>query len=119
MVWRPEWQVHANGATCMAAVDVEVPDIASALPSYIACTAAAPVNAGDCTLFQLDACALRLHPGTGAARMTGLTFGCTSLERVAAVLAAATIAFERAGNLLTVDPVACFGTKLQFTVPAR
>lgn len=119
MVWRPEWQVHGNGATCIAAVDIELPDMAQALGLYAACAAAAPITEGNCTAFHLATCTLRLHPNSGPARMTGLTFGCTSLDQVARVLDEASLRFERIGNMLTVDPGACFGAKLQFMVPAR
>jgi hypothetical protein len=119
MVWRPEWQVHANGATCIAAVDIEVPDMHEALARYAACAAVAGVAREDHVAFDLGSCVVRLRRNAGPARMSGLTFGCISLERVAALLDSAHLKFERSVGLITVDPAASFGAKLQFTDPAR
>ncbi len=119
MVWRPEWQVHANGATCIAGVDIEVPDKDEALARYAGCAAVAGVARDGHVEFSLGTCVVRLHPADGPARMTGLTFGCCSLERVTAILDKANLKFEQAAGLVTVDPAASFGAKLQFTVPAR
>ena len=119
MVWRAEWQVHANGATCIAAVDVEVPVMHEALARYAACAAVAGVARNDHVVFDLGSCVVRLRQNDGPGRMTGLTFGCRSLERLTAVLDAANVQYEKAEGLITVDPAASFGAKLQFNVPAR
>jgi len=119
MVWRPEWQAHANGATGIAAIDIELPDVPDALAAYAACTGATPVTGGAGAWFDLAGCALRLARGEGPARMTGLTFGCASLEPVAARLAAARLRFERSDSVIHLDPAECFGAKLQFALAAR
>jgi catechol 2,3-dioxygenase-like lactoylglutathione lyase family enzyme len=119
MVWRPEWQIHANGATGIAAIDIELPDVPAALADYAACTGATPIGSGAGARFDLAGCALRLSRGQGPARMTGLTFRCASLEPVAACIAAARLRSERRDRLIRLDPAECLGATLQFMVTAR
>jgi hypothetical protein len=119
MVWQPEWQAHANGATCIATVDIDVPDLRAVLPAYATCTAAPPILAADSATFRLGTCDLSIRQGPGPARMSGLVFGCRSLPEVASLLSQAGMRFESAAGRITLDPSETFGAKLQFMVPAR
>ena len=121
LVWRREWQQHANAACGMAAIAIDVPDIGAAAALYASCTAttAAPVNHADAVLFPLGAAELRLRQMPGGARMTGLCFAVRSLEALRARLRKQAIAFEQDDNGIVIDRSASFGSQLQFRVPAR
>lgn len=120
MVWRPEWQVHANGATGIAEIGIEVPDLAAALPLYAACAGSAAVReAGDQAHLQVGDCCLRLREAAGAGRMTGLIFACTNLAQAAAVLASHGVAHSESAGRIAVAPSETHGATLQFAVPAR
>ena len=102
LVWRPEWQAHANGALGICAIDIAVPDIAAALPRYRDCMfdrtlhdAAETVgaSASQATLPLRDGI-LRLHRQAAPARMTGLTFRVASLDAAQHILARANIAYS-------------------------
>ena len=119
MVWRPEWQAHTNGATCIAAVEIQVPNLPAVLATYTDCLSTNPVIDGCAASFRLGTCEIRLRGGDQPPRMTGITFGCTALAQVAATLDQAGVRFQQTGELIAVDPAASFGAKLQFAVQAR
>ena len=125
LVWRPEWQTHANGASAMAALDIVVPGLDAALPRYRACVFDndnAPKTVGgsaSSSIFQLRYCELHLRQEPGPARMSGLTFRVASIEIAASALRRAGISFERGGQSLMIEPTATFGAKLQLTALAQ
>ena len=114
MVWHPAWQVHANGVQRIAAIDIEVPDLAAALPLYAACTAVAFALSGNDAVFRLGDCDINVRQSVGTARMTGITFGCHALAPLAALFESACVRFESTGSCITVDPAETLGAKLQF-----
>lgn len=121
LVWRREWQRHAIGACGMAAIAIDVPDLAMAAPLYASCTAtaAAPIDHAGAVIFSLGAAELRLHQTPGSARMTGLCFAVRSLEVLRARLREQGIAFDQTGDCIGIDPAVSFGSQLQFCGPAR
>lgn len=123
LVWRPEWQAHANGASAMAALDIVVPGLDAALPRYRACVFDnAPKTVGgsaSSSILQLRACDLHLRQELGTARMSGLTFRVASINIAASALRRAGISFERGGQSLMIDRTATFGATLQLTALAQ
>ena len=148
LVWRPEWQAHANGALGMCAIDIAVPDMAAALPRYRACmldgilhgtSETVGASASQATLPLRDGM-IRLHRQAAPARMSGLTFRVASLDAAHNILTRANIAhsvtpspdFVRAApsssppsslsscaNSILIDPALTFGATLQLTALAR
>ena len=118
LVWRREWQRHANGACAMAVLDIGLPDVESAAPLYQACTASAATRVNDALVFQLDAAQLRLATaaaGAGAG-MTGLSFYVPSLERLRSRFLRDGIRFAWHGAAMDIDPEETFGCRLQFVL---
>lgn len=127
LVWRPEWQAHANGATGMAAIDIAVQDLAQALPAYARATLGNPLQSlggsassahhasGAAAVVQLRDAELRLHQAAGPERMTGITFRTDSLATVRNVLCNNGVDSGMDRECLTVDPAATSGIKIQFT----
>lgn len=123
LVWRPEWQAHANGASAIAALDILVPELDAALPRYRACVfdnAPKTVGgSGSSSILQLRACDLHLRQEPGPARMSGLTFSVASIDIAASVLRRAGVSFKRDGQSMVIDPAATFGATLQLTALAQ
>ena len=123
LVWRQEWQAHANGATAMSDLDITIPDLVSALPLYRACMLAEnPETLGggaSSAIISLRGCNLHLREAAGPARMLGLTFRVASIKSVASILRRASIAFDRTSESLLIDPAATFGAKIQFAALAH
>ena len=148
LVWRPEWQVHANGALGICVIDIAVPDMAAALPRYRACIFEGTLHdapetlgasASQATLPLRDGI-LRLHQQAAPARMSGLTFRVASLAAAQNSLTRANIAHSVtaatplrhaasspasssppsffAASIL-IDPALTFGATLQLTALAR
>ncbi len=123
LVWHPPWQIHANGALGLRAIDIAVPDLAAALPHYRTClfddaSETVGASASQAT-FSLRQCVLRLHRQDGPARMTGITFAMASLSVAQKILQRGHIAHEVAGRSIRIDPAATFGATLQLTALAR
>ena len=97
LVWRPEWQAHPNGASGVVGIEIEVPDLAAALPAYRACLEVHAVEtlggSGSQAVFRLPGCTLHLHQRTGPARMRALRIGVVSLEVAQAALRKGQIAY--------------------------
>ena len=123
LIWRPEWQTHANGANALFGIDITVPDLATALPRYRACLLDdMPETIGgsaSSAILPLRDCNLHLRQAAGPAHMCGLTFRVDSIQPVTAILQRAGIAFDRAGESLLIDPVTTFGAKIQFAALAH
>lgn len=123
LIWRPDWQAHANGASAMTALDIVVPDLAAMLPRYRVCIAAddgETIGGSHSSAFlPLPGCTLCLHQQAGPARMCGLTFRVASIDPAAALLRRTGIAFEKSGQTLTIDPAATFGATLQLSALAH
>ena len=121
LVWRREWQGHANGAVGMAAIAIDVPALAVAAPLFASCTAAAaaPIDPAGQVIFSLGTAELRLREMPGSSRMTGLSFAVRSLEALRGRLCQQAIAFEQVGDCIAIDPSISFGSQLQFHGPAR
>lgn len=123
LVWRPEWQTHANGATGMAAIDIAVQDLALALPAYARATLGSQPQtlggsgapADEAATVRLRDAELRLHQAAGPARMTGITFRTRTLAAVRGALRNASIECGMDRECLTLDPAATLGIKIQFT----
>ena len=133
LVWRPEWQAHANGATAMCALDIDVPDLAAAAPAYRQCTQAGTSEtlgaSHSSSIFPLQGCDIRLHQRAGAAQMRGLTLRVSSIETAAQCLRQKGIRFDRSGTeypaanvaqqVIRIDPAATFGVTLQLAALAQ
>ena len=123
LVWRPQWQRHANGALGMCAIDIDVADPAAVAPAYRTCTGTNPLPPeASSTLpirVAMPGVEIRLHRATNVSGMTGLSFAVHSLDDVVALFRRAGIAFVSRESLLQADPAATYGVKLQFDVRAR
>ena len=119
LVWRREWQAHANGARGMAVLDIGVPDLEAAVPLYAACTASAAAREVDAMVFQLGAARLRLTRAAVGSGMTGLSFHVPSLASLRSRLLREGIRFARSDAAIDIDPDATFGCRLQFVAEAR
>jgi len=114
LVWRAEWQGHANGVTAMTRLAIEVADPVAAAPIYLrAMEGAETVEAG------AGACVIRLPSfeftlTAGTPGMRKLTFGTTSLDRCIAVLKRGGIAHEINNKLITVDAQTEIGCIFEF-----
>ena len=118
LVWRPEWQRHANQARGMAVLDIGMPDVESAAPLYQACTGSAATRVNQALVFQLDAAQLRLAPAAAGAGMTGLSFHVPSLDRLRSRFVRDGIRFAWHAAAIDIDPDETFGCRLQFVLPA-
>ena len=118
LVWRAQWQKHANEARGMAVLDIGMPDIEAAAPLYAACTASTAVRANDALEFQLDRALLRLTRSATGAGMIGLSFCVPSLGPLRSCLLRNGIRFARHEAAIDIDPDETFGCKLQFVLQA-
>lgn len=133
LVWRPEWQAHANGATGISALDIDVPSLSEALPLYVACLGGAAITHAPITLggsgsqatLSLDRCVVRLREVPGPARMRALTFHVASLDAARGVLQRNQVAHSvmqgvsgEPGEVIVIDPALSFGATLQLSASA-
>ena len=133
LVWRPEWQTHANGATGITALDIDVPTLSEAVPLYAACLAGAAVmhapkthgGSGLQACISLKRCEVRLYEVPGPARMRALTFLVASLDTARNVLQRNQVAHEVVRDpggcmpdVIVIDPDLTFGTTLQLSTSA-
>ncbi len=133
LVWRPEWQGHANGATGIAALDIDVPSMRAALPLYAACLDGAAIThstetlggSGSQATFSLKRCVVRLCEVPGPARMRALTFHVASLDAARGVLQRNQVAHSvmqgvsgKPGEVIVIDPALSFGATLQLSASA-
>jgi catechol 2,3-dioxygenase-like lactoylglutathione lyase family enzyme len=133
LVWRPEWQRHANGATGIAGVLAVAPDPAAVAARYrrlvgegrvAIVPGRATVAFGDCAMTIVpEAAAAALSAGVAPApaaapvRLVGFTLRTADLAGAAALLARAGIAHTAAPGMVVVHPAAAHGAVLSF-VPA-
>ena len=133
LVWRPEWQGHANGATGIMALNIDVPSLRAALPLYAACLGGAAITHAPKTLggrgssatLSLDRCVVRLFEVPGPARMRALTFHVASLDAARGVLQRNQVAHAvmqgvsgEPGKVIVIDPALSFGATLQLSASA-
>ena len=133
LVWRPEWQTHANGATGITMLDIDVPSLSEAVPLYAACLGGAAIvrspqtlgGRGFQTIFSLQRCVVRLREAPGRARMRALMFHVASLDTARSVLQRNQVAHEvvqgangEAEDIIVIDPALTFGTTLQLSASA-
>lgn len=122
LVWRPEWQAHANGATGISALDIDVPDMALALQNYRACVPGSGPEtlgrSGSSAIFSLRDCALRLHQLPGVARMRALTIRVASLDPALRLLQRNHIKHAVIDQTIILDPASSFGATLQLCASA-
>lgn len=114
LVWRREWQRHANEACGMAVLDIGLPDVENAAPLYQACTASAATRVNDALVFQIGAAQLRLAPATVGTGMTGLSFYVPSLDRLRSRFLRDGIRFAWHRAAIDIDPDETFGCRLRF-----
>ena len=118
LVWRPEWQQHANHVQGMASLEIAVPDVSAALPRYTDCLLGTQPEtlggSGSQASFRLRGCALHLRRHASPAAMTGLTFEVASLDSVAAHLTRNGVGFDIVNQTILIDPAITFGATLQF-----
>ena len=127
LVWRPEWQAHANQTTGMAALEYAVPQVGAAHTVYAACllgevpekTAETVGGSHSTGTLALRQCSLSLMQSNRPAGMTGLSFAVPSLAPVQAHLRTAGVRFARSDTALILDPDETFGVTLQFLAVAR
>lgn len=130
LVWRPEWQAHANGATGIAALDIDVPSLREAVPLYAACLGGAAIihtpktlgGSGSQAIISLQRGVLRLCEAPGAARMRALTFHVASLATARSVLQRNQVAHQVVPgtggatlDMIVIDPALTFGATLQLS----
>ncbi len=127
LVWRPEWQAHANQTTGMAALEYAVPQVEAAYATYADCllddapdeaakTVGGSRSPGTLALRQ---CTLSLMQSRRPAGMTGLSFAVPSLVPVQAHLRTAGVRFARSDTALILDPDETYGVTLQFLAVVR
>ena len=133
LVWRPEWQTHANGATGISVLDIDVPSLSEAVPLYAASLGGAAImhtpkthgGSGFQAIISLQRGVVRLHEVPGRARMRALTFHVASLDVACNVLQRNQVAHQvvrgpRGGKIdvIVIDPDLTFGTTLQLSTSA-
>ncbi len=123
LVWRPEWQQHANHAQGMASLEIAVPDVSTALPRYTECLLGTQPEtlggSGPQASFRLQGCTLHLRQRAPPAAMTGLAFGVASLDSVAAHLTRSSVRFDIVNQTILIDPAITLGATLQFRTLAQ
>lgn len=123
LVWRAEWQQHANRTLGMTSLEISVPALAEASLQYADCllgTRPETVGgSGSQAIFRLLDCALKLHKGHAPAAMTGLTFGVASLDPIREHLARNRIGFDLVNQTILIDPAITLGATLQFRTLAQ
>ena len=133
LVWRPEWQIHANGATGIAALDIEVPNLGEALPLYQACLSGTVTQhvpqtlggSGPQAIIRMQNGVIRLREAAGPARMRALTFRVAALDLAFALLQRNQVAHQwlrgtssGSADLIVLDPASSFGATLQLCASA-
>jgi catechol 2,3-dioxygenase-like lactoylglutathione lyase family enzyme len=114
LVWRPEWQGHANGALALARVDFENPD-----PAAFAARLAkvfgrdAIGEEGDALIVASGSVPLRIVVGAEA-RMTGFAVRVADLDRTAEALETGAIAHVHRPRSIEVAPAEANGVALSF-----
>jgi catechol 2,3-dioxygenase-like lactoylglutathione lyase family enzyme len=117
LVWRPEWQEHANGCVAMTRLVINVSDLQAAAQMY---TRALDVTRLDnteatCCIIYLPNFEITLTSDTDKRLgMYKLVFGTHSLDRVAVVLAQGGIGYWEEGGRIIVDSMPHIGCVLEF-----
>jgi len=130
VVWRPEWQRHANGATGIAGLLAMHPDPEQAAARYRRLVGDARVRAekgraevafGSCTMTIVlpgDAAAAAAGvapaPSQETVRLVGMTIAVADLAQTAALLQREKIAHTASRESLVVHPAAAHGAVLTF-----
>jgi hypothetical protein len=114
LVWRPEWQRHANGALALAGVDFENPDPAAFAARLAKVFGRESVGAdADAVAIATGSVPLRVVPGAEA-RMTGFTVRVSDLDRTAEALETGAIAHVHRPRSIEVAPAEANGVALSF-----
>lgn len=119
-VWRPEWQAHANTATSMTRLVVQVGDPVAAAPIWLRAIEGAEIaeaGSGICVIRMQDF-EVRLIASAGAdghaPGMRKLVFGVASLESCAKALDQGGVAHKINNRCISVDAQAELGCLLEF-----
>ena len=122
LVWRPEWQGHANACVSMLRLDVRVDDPAAAAAIYLRAMDHAVAEAAGPSMMRvkLPSFTIMLHAAAGAAPgMRTLTFGSADLARTAQALRRGGIAFRENDRRIAVDAEDEIGCGLEFAPVAQ
>jgi catechol 2,3-dioxygenase-like lactoylglutathione lyase family enzyme len=111
--WSPLLRRHANGATNVAAVALEVNHPERHTDFLRAFTGAPPAEEGH--RYPLAASgALHLRSAHGVDRFTGFTVAVPSVDALAEALTASRILFQRFDSRVIIPPDQCFGVRVEF-----
>ncbi len=117
LVWRPEWQAHANGCVAMTGLMIEVDDPADAATQYLRAMDQAVANTADPARVSIrlpDFEIVLRDAGGRPPGMRSLTFGCASLTQTAAALARGGVPYKRCGEPIIADTLPLIGCELEF-----
>jgi hypothetical protein len=122
LVWRAEWQGHANACVGMLRLDIAVDDTAAAAALYLramdgATAAAAGTDAMRVTLPNFE---FTLHAAAGGLPgMRTLAFGSADMARTAEALTRGGIIFRQHDKRITIDANDEIGCGLEFVPVAQ
>lgn len=122
LVWRPAWQLHPNGATAIAALDIAVPSLAAALPIYhhalMSDDAKTVGGSGSHANLKLHGSALNICQQPGTAHTRGVTIRVASLDTVRRLIDKARIAYTMVNGVIVINPDATLGVTIQLSAQA-
>lgn len=127
LVWRPEWQDHANACIGMLRLDIAVDDPAAAAPLYLRAMEGAVANVAAqgamrvaLPSFAQSSFEIVLRPAAdGAPGMRSLTFGSADMAQTAGALRRGGIAFIENDKRIVVDALDEIGCGLEFAPVAQ
>ncbi|MBT3306647.1 MAG: hypothetical protein HN377_09200 [Alphaproteobacteria bacterium] len=117
LVWREDWQQHANGARFVAAVSARVEDLGRARAAYSQIFGTEAISEADGGLrVRLGAGELRLNlAGPDApVGLAGLDIAVADIGRTAGVLEQGEVAHQRTGKRIAITPQDACGVSLAF-----
>ncbi|UJR06962.1 hypothetical protein I4U23_011250 [Adineta vaga] len=117
LVWRPEWQTHANGCIGMTRLSINVNDLKAASELYLR-----TMDVIKLENTETHNCIIRLpnfeitlvHKSDKPLGMFKLVFGTDSLEKVTHTLTQSGVNYQKEGERIIVDSLPYIGCILEF-----
>jgi len=114
MVWRPEWQMHANGVTSLSSVSIRVADSDKAAKAYGKLFGEGAVSlSADGVRVKVGEGEFCLSPGEPEGPV-GFAVSVTDIDRTATVLEDSGAGFDRDGKTIHIEAGAACGAAIDF-----
>jgi hypothetical protein len=122
LVWRPEWQAHANGCIAMTGLTIEVADPAAAATQYLRAIDQARADGAGPKSVTIRLPGFEIALVAAAQRAPGmrtLVFGSASMAQTAAALTRGGVLYSCAGERIVAHTEALIGCGLEFAPVAQ